>query len=306
MSMFARLTLSVLAIAPLLAIASAGTAAGQSLDPAKPQDAVILQRKLQCSLTDGKAVRYWWQGRMYARVPGERDRLLFDLQGTNVRQCVTVTDPKRGTGYRLVSREILLYLDPKTGAVAKTWLNPWTNETVEVIQTANDPVNSRGPVLPFDEAGNPSPGATFPGEIKGGKALIAIEVPLFYPNPLGGDYQPYIGGTYHAMEVFDFFADGPALVDPKRDLPDAEVAWLRLSPWMPWMKMGDRQGTLVFNAVGKRVAPGLDDLPPVLKTAISADYPTYADPPPLDDTRPNETSWTYFKKKVPVQAPPGR
>jgi hypothetical protein len=292
-------------LACALSIFAAGTAAGETLDPAKPQDAVVLQRKLQCSLADGKTVRYWWQGRMYSRVPGEKDRLLFNLQGTNVRQCATVTDPKRGVGYRLVSREILLYVDPRTGEVAKTWVNPWTNETVDVIQTANDPVNSRGPIFPFDDAGAPSPGATFPGEIKDGKGLIAIEVPLFYPNPLAGDYQSYIGGTYHAMEIFDFFTDGPTLVDPKKDVADAEVAWVRVSQWLPWMKMGDREGTLVFNAVGKRVAPGVQDLPPVLKNAIAADYPAYVAPPPLDDNRPNETSWTYFKKKVPVQAPPG-
>jgi hypothetical protein len=281
----------------------AGQAMAEALDPAKPADAILLQRKLQCSLTDGKTVRYWWQGRMYSRAPGEKDRLLFNLQGTNVRQCVTISDPKRGVGYRLVSRELLFYIDPKTGEIAKTWVNPWTNETVDVIQTANDPVNSR-PAFPFDDAGKPSPGAVFPGELKGGKALIAIEVPLFYPNPLGGDYQNYVGGTYHSMEVFDFFADGPSLTDPKKDVNDVEVAWLRLSPWLPWMKMGDRDGILVFNAVGKRVSAGVEDLPPVLKAAIAADYPTYVTPPPLDDARPNETSWTFFKKKTPVAAPP--
>jgi hypothetical protein len=27
-------------------------------------------------------------------------------------------------------------------------------------------------------------------------------------------------------------------------------------------------------------------------------YPEYKAPPALDDTRPNETSWTYFKKAI--------
>ncbi|NJO12228.1 MAG: DUF1838 family protein, partial [Gammaproteobacteria bacterium] len=38
-------------------------------------------------------------------MPGERDRLLFKVEGMNVRQCGTVEDPQRGQGYRLVSRE---------------------------------------------------------------------------------------------------------------------------------------------------------------------------------------------------------
>ena len=83
-----------------------------------------------------------------------------------------------------------------------------------MLQTANDPVNSRGALFPFDEAGNPAPGSSFPGQISGGKALVAIEVPLFYPSPLGGDYQSFVGGSYHAMEIFDFSADAPALLDP--------------------------------------------------------------------------------------------
>jgi len=27
-------------------------------------------------------------------------------------------------------------------------------------------------------------------------------------------------------------------------------------------------------------------------------YPSYLEPPPLNDERPNETSWTVFKKKL--------
>jgi hypothetical protein len=299
MSILARL------LTGLLLISAAGIANAEPLDPAKPQDSVTMMRKLQCSIVDGKPVRFWWQGRVYSRAPGEKDRLLFNFQGTNVRQCVTVNDPKRGVGYRLVSREILLYTDLKTGEPVKTWLNPWTNETVDVVQVSNDPVNSR-PSFPFDENGQPSPGAAFPGEIKDGKVIISLEVPLFYASPLGGDYQSYVGGTYHAMEIFDFFADGAAMTDPKHDIPDAEVAWVRIAQWQPWMKMGDRDGILVFNGAGKRVSADLKELPPVLKKEIETNYPIYAVPPPADDTRPNETSSTYFKKKVPVQAAPGR
>jgi hypothetical protein len=34
----------------------------------------------------------------------------------------------------------------------------------------------------------------------------------------------------------------------------------------------------------------------VLRQEIHADYPAWTAPPPVDDQRPNETSWTYFKK----------
>jgi hypothetical protein len=39
-----------------------------------------------------------------------------------------------------------------------------------------------------------------------------------------------------------------------------------------------------------------DDMPEAFKEEIYANYPKYTDPPPLDDDRENETSWTFFKK----------
>ena len=41
-----------------------------------------------------------------------------------------------------------------------------------------------------------------------------------------------------------------------------------------------------------------DQLPDVMKKEIAANYPEYAAPPPVNDTRPNETSWTYMKKII--------
>ena len=36
----------------------------------------------------------------------------------------------------------------------------------------------------------------------------------------------------------------------------------------------------------------------MLKQEIAANYPAWTSPPPGDDARPNETTWTVFKKKV--------
>ena len=41
----------------------------------------------------------------------------------------------------------------------------------------------------------------------------------------------------------------------------------------------------------------------VVLKAIETTYPEYSSPPPGDDARENETSWTYFKKKVPPTTP---
>jgi len=41
------------------------------------------------------------------------------------------------------------------------------------------------------------------------------------------------------------------------------------------------------------------EMPAGMRAAIEARNPSYKEPPPVDDARPNETSWSYFKKMLP-------
>ncbi len=284
-------------------LGASGPALAQTLDLSRPEDATRASRRVQCSLEDGKPVIYSWRGGVMSRVPGEQDRHLFNVEGMNIRACRTVQDPQRGFGYRLVSREILLYLDPQTNQVLRTWKNPWTGADVEVVHVANDPVN-QPPSHARNAKGEPT---RFVARNVRGKMWQSFEVPLFYTNPLGGAYQDYVGGQYQATEMFDFFFDEQDLLDASRDMTSVTIAWARISQWLPWMNMGDRPGMLVFTTVGKRLNDPAS-LPAVMKAEIAANYPAYTSPPPLDDARPNETSWTYFKKVLDqkrAQARPG-
>ena len=282
-----RLTLA------LAALALSTSAQARMLDPNVPADAVEIAKRVQCGEADGKPAVYHWSGNVYSRVAGEPDKLLFKGKGMNIRQCVSVDDPKRGKGWRMVSREIMLYLDPKTGEVLRNWANPWTGETVEVMQIANDPVNQR-PSFAINADGTPYKSNM---RREGRWLFMPVEVPLFYTNPLSGEYQDYVGGKYHAMEIFDFAFDAAEMLDTKNSTAYPVVSWVRISDWMPWMKMRGRQGQMVFNAMGNKLK-SYDELPKVLKDEIALNYPNYTAPPPADDARPNETTWTVFKKKI--------
>lgn len=256
-------------------------------------DQIAVFRKIQCSTADLEPVVYHWSGRVWSRVPGEPDRHLWNVEGMNIRQCVSVTDPARGQGVRMVSRELMFYLDPESGAVLDRWTNPWTGKTNRVFHVANDPVNQR-PVFPKAADGTPF---RVPLRIEGGRAFWNIEVPLFYENPLGGDFQQFAGNHYHAMEIFNFIADEKRLADRRARNAGAAVSWVRLSGWMPFMEMGSRPGSLVFNATGQ-VVPGIEALPRVIQDQIALRYPQYRVPPPPDDARPNATTWTEFRKAI--------
>jgi len=240
-------------------------------------------------------VVYYWVGETFSRVAGEPDRKLFRFQGMNVRQCVTVTDPVRGVGFRQVSREVLYYEDPTTGQIIDEWKNPWSGDTVKVLHIANDPVNFRAPIFPQGADGKP-----YRSEVQtiGDQWWGTTTVPLFYRNPLAGDYQDYVGGTYHATEMFNFFGSVANLTSPGTTSASVSVAWARVSDWLPWMKMRGRAGVLYFNGAGVKLA-SYAEMPAGMRAAIEARNPSYKEPPPVDDARPNETSWSYFKKMLP-------
>lgn len=127
--------------------------------------------------------------------------------------------------------------------------------------------------------------------------FMPLEVPLFYHNVLQGDYQDYEGGKYHAMEIFDFTMRASEILDKRNKTAYPAISWVRISGWMPWMKMRARDGIIIFNAMGNKLKR-YDALPKILKDEIAANYPTYNVPPPGDDLRKNATTWTEFKKWI--------
>ncbi len=297
-----KLLLSVAALS-LVGVACSGgetaaTAEAQSAKPIKeyakidlntPSGALKAMRKVQCSLIDNEPITYYWHGRAYSRRMGERDKHIFNVEGMNVRSCKTITDETRGNGYKLVSREILLYKDVDTGEVLKTWENPWTGEEVEVMHVANDPVNFEAYEIGRD--GQPT---TFGGDIIGDRFQMSFTVPLFYPNPLASEYQKQIGGTYHATEMFNFLGKLDDLLTEGNTTTDVAVGWARMSDWLPWMNMAGRDGIIYMHTAGRKLG-NWDELSDTMKSEIRNHYPEYVGPPPADDDRPNMTSWKYYK-----------
>lgn len=282
----------------LLAGAATVSTAGLLTPEARREgpEALAWNQKLTCGTTEQGVTRYGlWEGKLYSRVPGEKDRVVFTVIGINTRQCAHATDPQRGNGFRSLSREIMVYLDPVTGQVIDRWQNPWTGETVDVIHVANDPVNMARPTFATTADGKPLVVSLRQYD----DTLVASsEVPLFYANPLTGDYQDYVGGQYHAMEIFNTYYRAADFLDARKTrIGESKISWQRISAWLPWMKMGDRPGLMIFNATGFSTFDRRK-IPANLLQVLETRYPQYLTPPPLDDSRPNQTTWTVTRQWI--------
>lgn len=300
---------------PINGPAPDGEAAGQDPagDPASPAAAPtatpsiatsVVERpaplaeliRVRCA-SDGSDVYTTWTGKIFSFAPGERQRLLFRVVGMNVIRCW-----QDGEQWTMTSRELMYYLDPTTGEVLDRWTNPWTGETVPVMHVANSPVQSplRGPV---------------PMKVANGRATIVLDIPLFYPNRLSKDpqfaaYSPQ--PNYLAGEFFALSAPLAQVEDASATtVSEMTFTWHRYGPWLPWMKMGDRPGSVVYSAHGSKVT-GYDQIPDVIRKEIDSRLALYRTAARCMLDRRNETSWSYFAahfakflagERFPVDAP---
>lgn len=230
----------------------------------------------------------WWTGNVHSQAPGENHRHLFRFEGFNVGRTVE-TDG----GWRFLAREAAFYQDPRTGGILDSWTDPDTGAEHEVLHIWNDPVNQDllldGPRGPWR-----APVTEVAGDV-----MWAQDILLAYPSPLPvADYpESSADDVYRAAELFQFFCRRADLDTAGLPSVPCHFSWTRLSPWLPWMRRGARPGGLVYHCHGAKLG-GWDELPEHLRKYVAEHDPKFARAPD-DWSAPNETSWTYFRKRHP-------
>ncbi len=238
--------------------------------------------KVRASLDASEQSFLTWSGAIYAFVPKEKKKRLFKMVGMSVGRCIAKEDGV----WDFTSRELTYYLEPSTGESLRQWENPWTGEILTVVHVANNLVQAE-----FE--------GQFPAQVDGDIATFIFDLFPTYPNPLAEDkrFVDYSSNaTYQAVELFK-------LTVPLTDLLNSEVksvsrlhlSWDRIGPWLPWMKMGDRKGHLIYSAYGSKVS-GFNDLPQLLQDEINDRVRLYKNAPKTLLDREDMTSWTYFKQ----------
>jgi len=256
------------------------------LDLNRPEDNLLAFVKTRASLEEIDVV-FGWTGNVYAFLPEERTQKLFQFEGFNVGRMIQIED-----GYQFLTREAAFYKDPKTGEILEKWENPFTQETNKVIHVWNDPVNQK--FLLKSEGGMFSV-----PYVELDEENICWHFDLFknYPSPLPKSEYPQYSGSdiYNGGKFFQFFTKRSDLENAKLYSIPCQISWTRIGPWLPWMEMGDRPGYLIYQCRGKKLKNGALDLPESILDYVGSHNSKFVSAP-TKFTKPNETSWTYFKK----------
>ncbi len=257
------------------------------LDLSRREDNLKAFVKMRASLDTNDVTVYYWTGRIYTYIEGQIATPLFDLEAMNIAII-----KQEGDDYKMLTREAAVYRDIKTGKILEKWFNPFINDSVDVIQVWNDPVNQhlqlKGRLgdwgVPYKKLGN-------------GRIAMYSDIFLLYPSPLPAKDFPENSRSdqYQAAELFQFFMDEKSLLNPKTKNIYSEVGWTRISDFLPWMRMGSRPGYLVYQCRGYKTDGGFETLPEDFKNYILQHQPEFASPPEKY-TSPNMTSWKYFKE----------
>ncbi|MCL1468874.1 DUF1838 family protein [Argonema galeatum] len=242
--------------------------------------------KVRCS-TDGRTHYLEATGAMYAQPMDDDEPLhLFDFLGVDISRCIKDEANSRWT---LVSRKITLYLDRETGAILKSWQNPWTGETLNVLHRSYDYQEFQIPQKLI---------AYIASEI----SYISLDFNAKLPNELANnpkyaDYSP---------EEYLRASDSYKFIFPTKMLDDSEVSpsenrsvalsYYRMGPWEPWMKMKGKPGFLVLNYTGSKTDV-FEELAPTIKTIIEERMPLFREAPSCRLDRSIATSWSRFEEQ---------
>lgn len=257
--------------------------AQKKIDLENENNNLVTFLKVRGSLNPKEEVVFYASGNIYSFVPEQRSQLLFIFEMYNIARI-----EKKDSSYSLITREMLVYKDPKTGDILSKWYNPFIKDTVEVIAVWNDPVNSKMSTKDFfiDYT-----------RLGGGRTCMYLDLPLLYPSPLKKKEWPENSRSdlYQAAELFQFFFNEAEAAGPQKKNVNSDISWTRFCDFLPWMKMGDKPGYLMYQGRGYKVAGGWNNLPKNIRDYVLANNPIYQHAPETYSA-PNMTSWKYFKK----------
>lgn len=300
----------ILMIGSPLALAEAPRKFATNIDFSSPEWNRDAWARMQSDLAPGKQRIGRYKGTVLAVVPGQAVQPLFGFEGFAVSRLLF----RKDGNYRRLNREVVIYTDRQTGEVIDQWTNPWTDEVVDVVHVANDPFNydiATYMVMQPEDIGGETPAAPvrvpllLPWERLGdGTLMLATDMHLYYPNALQPDKWPResSGPMVRVSEMFRYFVPVAELENPALTTVSWHGTWNRVTPWLPWMLMGDQPGHVLY--VGLMAsADSFDDVSADVLAYVRETFPEFLTAPDEDYGPSLSSIENYARSQKP--APPG-
>ncbi len=242
-------------------------------------------------------------------VCGVRDGgALQDLFGFEVVSVARAWAQPDGS-YRVPHREAIFYTDLETGDVLRTWKNHYIDEEVEVVDVINDPWNHSfaEEVKRFEPnyggLNKPKPKPPIPfsnGFFDAGNGMVQKRrhINLYYPAALQPDKWPResAGKMNRVSEFFTTSAKLADLQNPEMTSVHVTGSWSRVTPWLPWMLMGQAPGHIVYHSTFHSF-DSLDGFKPKVLAHAEKHHPKMLEAPPRDEwDKPNLSSLEVYAK----------
>ena len=300
-----------------LASASTGPAGSASLkgpyiDLTTGKGNMLALARIDANLDETKAKYGSASGVVSAVGDNEPVRDLFGFEVVSAGRAWRQPDGS----FRILHRETVLYTDLRSDEVLTEFRNPYTKETVRVVDVVNDPWNEhieefqprppsygglnqntdvpRDPlILPWREVAN---------------GLVSMErhIHLFYPAALQPDKWPResAGKMNRVSEYFTYCLSLADLQNPKKSTIEHSGTWVRVTPWLPWMLMGQAPGHILYHSTVNSFN-SLAGFKPNILSYMQKTHPQMLEPPAKESwSKPNLSSLEVYardQKPAPVR-----
>jgi len=310
-----RKALALAAAAPAVAPALALGKEGARREPVRFDDPVWNREqiaRLEADTAPGKFVNGYVVGKVHGVRDGEAVR---DLMGFEVYSSTRVLRQADGS-YQRLCRELIFYRNLQTGKLMDEWTNVYTGENVRVVDVANDPYNyiiSEWLPGPPSQGGQNKPAAPPPRlplrlnwGIMGKNVTLERGVHLYYPNKLDPEEWPResAGKMNRVSEMFCYAIRREDIENPGlTHLPYTGV-WVRITPWLPWMLMGQAPGHIHYLGMFSSVANGFDNIPADVAERVKTRYPLYMKAPEVwqEPSYSSLENYARFEKPAPPRS----
>jgi len=209
---------------------------------------------------------------------------------------------------RRVNKEVIFYTNSRSGEIINSWENPWTSEVVDVVHAANDPFNytiSDNLILAPEDFKSADPVKSAPRKIPlifpwqefGADAIsLSTDMHLYYPNSLKPEkfVRESSGSMVQVTEMMRYNLNRKDIENPDLTAVPYSGTWVRVTPWLPWMLMGQEQGHILYN--GSMIGSSSTDIisPQALEFAKDK-YPQFLEAP-TEDYGPSISSLEIYAK----------